>query len=69
MSLHEGGSDYRPPDISLHPSSTKGKTPKGYISTWNLANKQHELITKHIKSFMKFTNSIDYSDEGVTTKC
>jgi len=41
MSLQEGGSDYRPPDISLHPSSTtKGKTREGYISTWDLVNKQ-----------------------------
>ena len=41
MSLQQVGSDYRPRDISLHPSSTtKGKTREGYISTWNLANKQ-----------------------------
>ena len=37
----QGGSDHRPPDISMHPSSTtKGKAREGYISTWDLANKQ-----------------------------
>ena len=41
MSLQQRRSDYGPPAISLHPtSSTKGKTREGYTKRWNLANKQ-----------------------------
>ena len=29
-----------------------------YTHIWPIS--KHELITKHLKSFMKFTNSIDY---------
>jgi len=41
MSLQQGRSNYGPPAISLHPTSTtKGNTREGYTETWNLANKQ-----------------------------
>jgi len=41
MSLQQGRSDYGPPVIPLHPTSTtEGNTGEGYTKTWNLANKQ-----------------------------
>jgi len=47
-------------DILKHSSSTsKGKSPEEYIATWELANKQTWTNNQTLKSFMKFTNSLD----------
>jgi hypothetical protein len=61
MSLRQGRANHGPFDIPLHPpTATKEKTQQRNIKKliWPI-NKQ-ELIAKHLKQFLKFTNSIDF---------
>ena len=57
MSLQQGRSDYGPPAIPLHPtSSTERKTREGYSKIWNLANKQARSNNQTFESIYEIYN-------------